>query len=710
MQAVSTPLFLEFERVAQEYAHRPAIVDREESYTYGRLLDQSRALALRLQHDGDIRLHTGEAVLLVSENCVHWPLASLAIQATGAVEFPRETSIAPEELRDLRRLTGARLIFLQNEALLPLLEPAGTATDSEAEELIVVLMEIPPRAESASPSERPARMDLLVKRLDRLLEAQPGPRELQRFARVAGDDAASATKRTNKAQSADGGDPLDPLDPLNAIAAVIRTSGTTGPPKLVALSHRNFLHGMRTIPQRLELEPEDRFLSCLPPWHLFARLEHYAAFQAGSSLHYCGFEEITSKLRSVRPTIFPGFPEIWERVYHGVRMRVQERGLLARTFFEAGLRVSIAYRRCRDRGQTAPLLGLLNRLAAVLIHRGIHAQLGGKLRAAIIGDAPLPPRIDETLRALGIPVLEGYGSTEQCVTTLRSVRRNRIGAAGPPLAETQVRIRAKDGRPAPAGVSGDILVAGPQIFPGYYRGPGGLSANEGDFCDFEGERHYITGDVGLLTPDGDLRVLGRRKNEFALADGTVVHPEIVEDLFRTLPYVDRAIVAGRAQAAPVALLSPEFPAVIRYLRDQAPSRIQRLIPPRLRRLQERQAKQRHRDQARLRRILIRMPVVQYLFLRESMRALQASGLDPGMMPDRIVLLDRPFEVGRELTPTLKPRRPTIEAMYAAQTADAGNSREVGATLPLTSRAAHRLKREARRQRRAAYRSYRISRS
>lgn len=671
-------LYTEFERVAKQYADRPAIVAGEETYTYGRLLDEVRILSRRLKTDSAFRLQTGDAVVLISENCIRWPLASLAIQAAGAVEYPRETTLDAAGVASFCERSGARLVFLQNARHLEWFVPAKAQSDTADRSVVenIILME-----DATSPSMH----GNTASEFTRVWYLKDLVRE----------DECSGAIPTRPSLDIVKTVPVKPGDSQDAIAAVIRTSGTTGDPKFVELSHRNFLHGMRCIPERLDLRPSDRFLSCLPPWHLFARIEHYAAFSAGAALHYCEFEEISVMLRRVRPTIFPGFPEIWERIYHSILLRIHEGGMLQRAIFYASLDLSIRYYRNQDQLAVLENAGAhqvsrsnrlaervarhaldkifypLQRLADRFVFTKIRAELGGQLRAAIIGDSPLPVRIDESLRAFGIPVLEGYGSTEQCVTTLRSIHRNAIGAAGAPLPETQVVIRSHDGTAAKIGQNGEILVRGPQVFTRYFY----LHSGHGNeltkaFCQLDGLRYYITGDVGLITPAGNLQVLGRKANEFALSDGTRVNPEGIENELRTLPYIDRVIVVGLGQPSTMALILPDFAELIRYLRDQAPKRLRRLTPPRLRRLQPHRLKNSQRDQKRLREILIRMPVIQLLFIREAGRLLKSSDLAPTQIPDRIRLLDQPFERGRELTPTLKPRRRVIESLYAREIAAA----------------------------------------
>ena len=219
-------LYTEFVRLANQYRERPAIISQQITLSYGTLLEESQKLAAHMQAHG---LADGAPVLLISENSARWAVASLAIQACGAVECPRETTLTASACADYCARLGSRHIVLQNSTLLPL------------------LAEIPEH-----------KLDAIYLLADTPTNDAEGP-DLFSVPQLVQTQGVLANQQTK------GEDP-------HKISAIIRTSGTTGEPKFVPLSHANFLHGMRTIPERLALRTGDRFLSCLPPWHLFARM------------------------------------------------------------------------------------------------------------------------------------------------------------------------------------------------------------------------------------------------------------------------------------------------------------------------------------------------------------------------------------------------------------------------------------------------------
>ncbi len=642
-------LYPAFQAAAEAFAERPALREGERVWTYRRLHEEVRHLSCVLMEE--FALGRGEAVAVFAEKSFAWPLVSLALQAAGAVEFPRECTIETEELRHFLNLHTFRLVFVQNEAMLGRLAVA----ESSRPGCTVLLMEPPADPHSAPPA------GWEVIELDRLGPGSSLPegdrlpvRVSERSARVRPDDTA----------------------------AVIRTSGTTGEPKFVPLSHKNFLANMRTLPGRVGLGPTDRILSCLPAWHLYARIVEYTGFLAGSEIVYCQIPEISTALRDFRPTLFPGFPEIWERAYHRILSELEGHSAPVRTLFRLCLVVSRARYAGRETllgcgwrptpatvrelpgrfggGLVWALCEAPHRLADFLLYRRIRSVFGGRLRLAVIGDAPLPRFIDENLRALGFRVLEGYGSTEQNVSAVRSPRCNALATAGTALPGTRLLIVGEQNVPLPAGTTGRIAVAGPAVFAGYER-PGNTETPE--FFEFEGERFYRTGDMGQLDVRGTLRIIGREKNRFRLAGGGIVYPERVENVLRGSKFISQTLVTGRDRPYLYALIVPDLEELVLFLRRRLRpvARVKRGRP-----LFHPGWNTRFAQRPEFLERIVRLPAVHALFESEVQRLCERSDLAVFEQPQRILLVGTPFVPGRELTPTLKLRRTILERQFGSR--------------------------------------------
>ncbi len=599
------------------FLDRPAVSSPTGALTFAELRDRAEAVAAWLINVGKVQ--TGQVVAVLSEESLYWTAASLGIQGAGAVELPRETTIGAGDFVALQRDFGFRVAVFQNPEVAGRFEAGG-----------------------------------LEARL--LLEGmRPGYVNVRDLVAATDRDRTELGRRN-----------LEPL--ADATASYIRTSGTTGEPKIVPLTHRSLIHMMETLSRRALLTRTDRVLSVLPPWHLYARVVQCAAFHAGAEVYYGSPYELESLPGRVRPTLLPGFPEIWEAVYHKVIATFTAHGALGRPFFWL-LGVSILYYRGldailrRERSlrrrplwrdalhrtlvSVAVLFWPLVRLADALIFRRVRAALGGRLRAAIIGDAPLPLPIDEALRALGFVVLEGYGSTEQCVTVMRSPRRNVTGTAGRALPGTRILFLDEEHRPVPTGRIGQIAVHGPQVFAGYYGSPTQHNSTDQLFVSIDNRRYLLTGDLGCRDFHDNIVVVGRREHAFPLGDERLVYPELVEGVLRASRFAERIVVIGRGLRGPVALVVPDLTELYRALR-RGPSRP--LEPAREARLP---------IHAILKRAAASR-LVESEFRRRPPEDLPWEYIGP----ERVVLLSKPFVPQEEITPTLKPRRHVIGQRYA----------------------------------------------
>jgi long-chain acyl-CoA synthetase len=302
---------------------------------------------------------------------------------------------------------------------------------------------------------------------------------------------------------------------------LIYTSGTTGPPKGCMITHRNYFEMTETINRLGNFAgPGDTLLIYLPLAHNFGRLLHLMGPYAGCTTAFVSTPlRLAKALPSVRPTVLPSVPLLWDRIHAAALAEVAARGPVARRVAALALR-------------TKP--------TARLVFRKVHERLGGRVRLGISGGAPLTAETAALLDRIGIPVLEGYGLTE-CTTacTFNRPGEVRFGTVGRALPEMEVRI-ADDG---------EILIRSPTVFAGYYK-------------DEEATRAVLTddgwlrsGDLGELDGDGFLRITGRKKELIVTAGGKNVSPQNLETALTATPGVSQAVVLGDRRPYLVALLT-----------------------------------------------------------------------------------------------------------------------------------------------------------
>lgn len=409
----------------------------------------------------------------------------------------------------------------------------------------------------------------------------------------------------------------------DSLATLIYTSGTTGEPKGVMLTHGNLCANVEGALEVVDITPRDLALSFLPLAHVFERLVFYVYLTCGTSIAYArSIERLGEDLLEVHPTIMATVPrlleKIRERAMEGVRRLPQPLRSAALWAVSVGLEVGD---RRRAGKAPEPWLRLRARIADALVLRRLREHLGGRMGLVISGGAALPPEVCRFLWGAGVPVVEGYGLTETSpVIALNPPARARPGSVGRPLPNVEVRV-AEDG---------EILARGPSVMKGYWEAPEATA-------EALREGWFHTGDLGHLDEGGYLTVTGRKKEILVTSGGKNVAPVKVETLLQESPLIARAVVLGDGRPYLVALLVPEPEPLERLVREEGISGLEGrdLL-----------------DDRRLRR-----------FFRKELDRLQ-SGLAPFETVRRYHLLERDLTIEEGLlTPTLKVRRPLVEAAF-----------------------------------------------
>jgi long-chain acyl-CoA synthetase len=455
----------------------------------------------------------GDRVAILSRTRLEWTLCDWALIAIGAITVPVYPTSAALECAYVLGNCGARFVVCENAEQRAKVAPAWRELEA-LEQLIMI--EGDPDAGSVSLSELQERGRMLL----------------------ATDPDAVARMRAG----------IREADMLT----IVYTSGTTGPPKGCVLSNRNYV-AMVGMVGRVDglVEPGDCVLLHLPLAHTFARLVQFLGPAEQLTIAFCpDAAGIPQALRTVRPTLLPSVPRLYEKLAAAIRAGIEAEPRLRRGLARWALRVG---RRAGEHGRHRPWLAVEHALADRLVLARVRERFGGRLRVVVSGGAPLSEQVARFLHALGLSVLEGYGLTE-CTTaaTFNRPGRYRLGTVGPPLDGVEVRIAA----------DGEILIRGENVFAGYYHD------EEGTHEALTGDGWLRSGDLGTIDAEGFLTIIDRKKDIIVTAAGKNVSPQNLEAALEASPYIAQALVVGDRRPYLVALLALDDEAVGSAAQDE----------------------------------------------------------------------------------------------------------------------------------------------
>ncbi len=445
-------------------------------------------------------LASGDRVAVLLRNCVEWVCFDLAAQSLGLAVVPLYTADHAENTADILTDSGARLLLVGHLDQWMALTRHRTRLPNLSH---VLCLEMP-------------------------LTLVPDPSIRVSF--VAQWLPAEAPPQINVAK-----------DP-HALATLVYTSGTTGHPKGVMLSHANLLSNIQAIVRHEPIDPDDLFLSFLPLSHAFERTAGcYLPMLTGSCVVYAReISTLGEDLAMVRPTILVAVPRIYERIYARLQQQLAERGALTRVLVrwtqEFGWR---QFQASQHRG-TAPgrWARLWLSLLQYLVARPFLARFGGRLRLAVSGGAPMSVTLSRCLVSLGLPLLQGYGLTEAApVVSVNRLNDNVPESAGTTLPGIELRL----------GEQNELLVRGPNVMMGYWN----RSEETAKTIDAQGWLH--TGDQGRIE-QGHVFIVGRLKEIVVLSTGEKITPDNVEMALIEDLLIDQAMVVGEGKPYLTALL------------------------------------------------------------------------------------------------------------------------------------------------------------
>jgi len=435
-----------------------------------------------------LSLAAGGRVALMMPNGVEWVLFDVAAAGLGLVTVPLHAHDQPGNIRYILEQAEARLLLIHSGEQW---KTVRRALDG---------MSAPPV--TVSIHEVGDGVETLAHLLGNLLRgAAPGGFE------------------------ADDGDG-------DALATIVYTSGTTGRPKGVMLSHRNLLSNTQASSRAVRIGRRDRLLSFLPLSHMFERtVGYYVPMMCGATVAYArSVQTLAEDMAALSPTCLVSVPRIYERIHARLMERVKRQARWRRRLFQLALAAGWRRFLWRDGGSGwHPLVLLWPLLRGVA--RRFHDSLGGRLRCMISGGAPLSPAVSRVFLSLGAQLLQGYGATEASpVVSVNRAGRNRPDSVGVPLDDIEVTVGAHD----------ELLVRGPCVMMGYWRNPQATAKA----VDAGGWLH--TGDTARIA-GGHLYITGRIKDIIVLSTGEKVAPADMEAAILLDPLFEQALVVGEGR-------------------------------------------------------------------------------------------------------------------------------------------------------------------
>lgn len=592
--------------------------------TYSQLNQQIKQFAIGLQALGITPELDSEGIpsriALVADNSPRWMIADQGIMTAGAANVVRSAQAEREELLFILAESGSIALVVED---LKTLDKIRDRFDSLPIKFVVLLSD-----------EDSADETLKILNFSQLMAL-----------------GANST--------------LQPLTHnRDTLATLMYTSGTSGKPKGVMLTHGNLLHQVTTCGAVIPTPPGTRVLSILPSWHAYERSVEYYLLSQGCTQIYTNLRNVKKDLKEFKPQLMVGVPRLWESIYEGVQKQFREQPeskqklvknlvALSQRYIEArrlaeGLSLenlnATSTKRLKAKIKAAALLPV-HKLADKLVYQKVREATGGKIQQVISGGGSLAKHLENFFEIVGIEVLVGYGLTETApITNVRRPWHNVRGSSGQPMLATENKIVDPETRkPLPVGQRGLVLLRGPQVMKGYYKNP------EATAKALDADGWFDSGDLGLITPDKDLVLTGRAKDTIVLTNGENIEPQPIEDACLRSAYIDQIMLVGQDQRSLGALIVPNLEALQVWATSQN-------LPLRLPNSATEQSRT---------NIDLDSKEVQNLFRAELNREVQNR---PGYRPDDRIgtfqLILEPFSVENGMmTQTLKIRKPVVTERY-----------------------------------------------
>lgn len=579
-----------------------------------------------------IGIQRGELIGLISDNRPEWLQADVAIMGIGAIDVPRGCDATIIDLEKILSIAECKTIIGENSAQLHKLVSIKSKVPSISR---LICFEDDVKEE--------VRQELKDNNIE-LFTFSELIKMGQKW-RIENKDAVEQEFEKGK---------------IEDTATIIFTSGTTGIPKGVMLSYKNFLYQLDEVTERIFLNPGDKALSVLPVWHVFEReVEYVIIIQAGT---LCYSKPIGSILladfKTLNPHLLPAVPRVFEAVYDGIIKKMRKSGGIVLKMFNLFVAIAKAHKAMHRKmfAQNACftsykqplwwilcfipwlLLWPLYGLGDLLVFRKIKSMLGNNFRAGIAGGGAFPKIIDEFFWAIGVNIVEGYGMTETApIVAVRPLAAPVFRTIGSALRHVQVRVvDPNDGYVLGRCKEGVLEVKGPTVMKGYFKRP--------DLTEktINKEGWLNTGDLAIMTIHDEIQIKGRIKDTIVLRGGENLEPLPIETKLTESRYIKTAVVVGQDQRYLGALLLVDEDEVKNYAAENG-------------------------VQYDTYENLLASEVIQKLYENEIANLINSkTGFKMFERINKFTLLTKPFEVGVELSAKQEIMRFRISELYKKQ--------------------------------------------
>jgi long-chain acyl-CoA synthetase len=485
-------VFTVLEETARSYGQAPALHQpvgkgKYQTYSWTEYQRAAEEIACGLRRIG---IAKGDTVALHSETRAEFYLADLGVLANGSIAAALYTSYPAADQAGNLRASHAKAVFIEDPKSMQALLAAGSPPIDEVRWILLT-------------GETPGVLTLKQLRAEgrRALEEDPGAFQKIR-AEVHPDDTA----------------------------VLYLTSGATGEPKMGLVTHAALTANIDMGPLVLNLTSSDCTIAFLPSAHIAQRIViELLPIRIGIEVWFSeGLSKLAQEMKAIRPTFLLAPPRVWERVFSSITAEVKKRSAVGRKMFYGAVGLGSEVARLREEGRPVPkpMLALL-KLADRLVFSKIRTRLGGRIRLAASGAAPLGKELARFYGAIGLPLIEGYGLTEGGVVCLNPIDRPKSGSIGVRLPGVELRL-ADDG---------ELLIRSPTLFSGYLNDS---ASTEGVLRD----GWLYTGDIAEFDADGYVYITGRKKELIVSSNGKKIYPARIEQLFKTEPVINQVVLIG----------------------------------------------------------------------------------------------------------------------------------------------------------------------
>ncbi|MEM7580189.1 MAG: AMP-binding protein [Cyanobacteria bacterium P01_A01_bin.80] len=547
-----------WEIAANKFSDVTALIDPQSkpsrTLTYSQLHYQIQQFAAGIQALG-IPQNPEEdippRVALFADNSPNWMIADQGIMMAGVADAVRSSAADREELLYILEHSGSIGLVVENIKTLNKLTPEIYNNSSNILlQWIVLLSEEEPRENK---NIQDSQTDIRIINFSQLIglatnfEFQPSESNPQK------------------------------------LATLMYTSGTTGKPKGVMLTHSNLIHQISTLTAIIQPNVGDKTLSILPTWHSLGRVGEYYTLSQGCTQVYTNRRYFKQDLQEYKPQYIIGVPRLWESIYEGIQKSFRDKSprmqKLIKNFLKVSKRYIKAVRTWKkldlenlnptkseiiNAWKTTILLAPLHFLGENIVYKKIQQATGGNIKQLICGGGSLAQHLEDFFEIVGIEILVGYGLTETSpVLSARRYYRNLRGSSGKPLPGTQIKIVDLETRQVLSNnARGLVMAKGEQLMQGYYLNP------EATRKAIDSEGWFDTGDIGWLTTENQIVLTGRAKDTIVLTNGENIEPQPIENACLRSPYINQIMIVGQDKKSLGALIVPNIEAIDAWLLNQ----------------------------------------------------------------------------------------------------------------------------------------------